>query len=88
MEEFQIIKEPTNVEDEAIKVKREYNIKDEINEFILRIETQKSCISFILLVTNKKDHIYKTKYALRSLANELELNQNKYSNSKPNFRII
>ena len=71
------------MEDQAIEEKSEYNIKDENNEFILRIKAQKSDISFILLFTNKKDYIYKTKYTLPSLANELELNQNKYSNSKP-----
>jgi len=82
MEEFEIKKETHDKGGETIHDQREYNIQHKNKNFVLKIEIYNNSINFILLVKNENEYIYKTNWSFTSLANELELNTNRYSNSK------
>ena len=82
MEEFEIKKETHDKGGETIHDQREYNIQHKNKDFVLKIEIYNNSINFILLVKNENEYIYKTNWSFTSLANELELNTNRYSNSK------
>ena len=82
MEELEIKKETHDKGGETIHDQREYNIQHKNKDFVLKIEIYNNSINFILLVKNENEYIYKTNWSFTSLANELELNTNRYSNSK------
>ena len=82
MEELEIKKETHDKGGETIHDQREYNIQHKNKNFVLKIEIYNNSINFILLVKNENEYIYKTNWSFTSLANELELNTNRYSNSK------
>ena len=82
MEELKIKKETHDKGGETIHDQREYNIQHKNKDFVLKIEIYNNSINFILLVKNENEYIYKTNWSFTSLANELELNTNRYSNSK------
>ena len=82
MEEIEIKKETHDKGGETIHDQREYNIQHKNKDFVLKIEIYNNSINFILLVKNENEYIYKTNWSFTSLANELELNTNRYSNSK------
>ena len=83
MEQIEIKKEYIDNYGETIHEFREYNIKHENKDYILRIEIYNNSINFILSFKDKLDYIYKTNWSFSSLSNELELNANIYSQSKP-----
>ena len=60
---------------------REYKIKNENNEYNLRLEIDQKNIYFILSNLNKPlEYCYKNKLDLLTIINKLELNPSKYSN--------
>jgi len=83
MEQLQINKYNINEEGETVHEQREYNIKNDKDDYILRLEINDNGICFILLFKDKKDYIYKKNWSFLSLSNELKLNQNEYSKAKP-----
>ena len=65
---------------ETIYNNREYNIKDENNDYILRLEINEKYINIIILLKNNIEYNYKTQMSLSTFVNKLELNPVKYSN--------
>ena len=79
MEEVEIKKE-NEEEGETIYNHREYNIKDENNDYILRLEINEKNINIIISLNNNIEYNYKTQMSLLTIVNKLELNLAKYSN--------
>ena len=79
MENVEIIKE-NEEEGETIYNHREYNIKDENNDYILRLEINEKNINIIISLNNNIEYNYKTQMSLLTIVNKLELNLAKYSN--------
>ena len=68
---------------------REYNIKNENNDYILRIEIDQQYIYFILSKLNEfLEYNYKNKMDLLTIINKLELNSSKYSNLDLLLKLI
>ena len=68
---------------------REYNIKNENIDYILRIEINQQYIYFILSKLNEPlEYNYKNTMDLSSIINKLELNPSKYSNLDSILKII
>ena len=79
MEEVENKKE-NEEEGETIYNHREYNIKDENNDYILRLEINEKNINIIISLNNNIEYNYKTQMSLLTIVNKLELNLAKYSN--------
>ena len=68
---------------------RQYNIKNENIDYILRIEIDQQYIYFILSKINESlEYNYKNKMDLLTIINKLELNPSKYSNLDLILKII
>ena len=80
MEQIEIKKEYNKENGETIYNHREYNIKIENNNYILRLEIDDKNIYFIISINDNIIYNYKTKMNLSTIVNKLELNQIKYSN--------
>ena len=80
MEQIEIKKEYNKENGETIYNHREYNIKIENNNYILRLEIDEQNIYFIISINDNIVYNYKTKMNLSTIVNKLELNQIKYSN--------
>ena len=68
MENDEIIKE-NEEEGETI-----YNIKDENNDYILRLEINEKNTNIIIYLNNNIEYNYKTQMSLLTISNKLELN--------------
>ena len=79
MENIEIEKEKEE-EGETIYNHREYNIKDENNDYILRLEEDEKNITISISLKDNIEYNYKTKMSLLTIVNKLELNLIKYSN--------
>ena len=79
MEKIELRKEKDE-EGETIYNHREYNIKDENNDYILRLEINENNINIIISLNNNIKYNYKTRMSLSTIVNKLELNLVKYSN--------
>ena len=79
MEEVEIKKE-NEEEGETIYNHREYNIKNENNDYLLRLEINEKNINIIISLNNNIEYNYKTQMSLLTIVNKLELNLAKYSN--------
>ena len=79
MEEVEILKE-NEEEGETIYNHKEYNIKDENNDYILRLEINEKNLTIIISLNNNIEYNYKTKMILSTIVDKLELNPKKYSN--------
>ena len=72
-----------------IIVHREYNIKNDENEYILRIEIDQQYMYFIVSKLNESlEYIYKSKMDLITIINKLELNSSKYTNLESILKIF
>ena len=80
MEKIEINKEYNKEEGETIYNHREYNIKSENNNYILRLEINEQNLFFIITVNESIEYNYKTKMNLSTLIDKFELNPTKYSN--------
>ena len=80
MEQIEIKKEYNKENGETIYNHREYNIKIENNNYLLRLEIDEQNIYFIISINDNIEYNYKTKMNLSNIVNKLELNQIKYSN--------
>ena len=80
MEEVEIKKKNEEEEGETIYNYKEYYIKDEINDYILRLEIYEKKINIIISINNNMEYIYKTQMSLSTIVNKLELNSVKYFN--------
>ena len=80
MDQIEIVKKYNKEEGETIYNHREYNIKIENNNYILRLEIDDKNIYFIISINDNIIYNYKTKMNLSTIVNKLELNQIKYSN--------
>ncbi len=68
---------------------KEYKIKNENIDYILRIEIDLKYISFILSKLNEPlEYKYKNKMDLITIINKLELNASKYSNLELILKIV
>ena len=81
MEEYTILQDNNDEGGETIYEHREYNIKDEKNDKVLRLEITDKKINITLLLTNTLEYNYNIKMSLTTIINKLELNSIKYSNS-------
>ena len=79
MEEVENIR-INNEEGETIYNHREYNVKDENNYYILRLEISEKYINIIISSINSIEYNYKIQMSLTTIVNKLELNLVKYSN--------
>ena len=79
MENLEIKKEYNN-EGETIYNHREYKIKNENNNYILRLEIDNYKIYFIISINDNIEYNYKTNMNLSTIVNKLELNPIKYNN--------
>ena len=79
MEEVEIKKE-NEEEGETIYNHREYNIKNENNDYLLRLEINEKNINIIISLNNNIEYNYKTQMSLSTIVDKLELNPKKYSN--------
>ena len=79
MEEVEIKKE-NEEEGETIYNNREYNIKNENNDYILRLEINEKNINIIISLNNNIGYNYKIQMSLSTIVDKLELNPKKYSN--------
>ena len=79
MENIEIMREN---EEEGLTIynHREYNIKNEKNAHILRLEINDKYINIIISLDINIEYNYKTKMSLNTIVNKLELNIVKYSN--------
>ena len=79
MENIEIMREN---EEEGLTIynHREYNIKNEKNAHILRLEINDKYINIIITLDINIEYNYKTKMSLNTIVNKLELNIVKYSN--------
>ena len=80
MEEYTILQDNNDEGGETIYEHREYNIKDEKNDKVLRLEITDKKINITLLLTNTLEYNYNIKMSLTTIINKLELNSIKYSN--------
>ena len=80
MEEYDIRQEYKDEGGETIYNHKEYNIKNENNDYILRLEINEKNINIIISLNNIIEYNYKTKMNLSTIVNKLELNTIKYSN--------
>ena len=72
-----------------IIVHREYNVKNNENEYILRIEIDSQYIYFIVSKLNESlEYIYKNKLDLITIVNKLELNSSKYASLESVLKIF
>ena len=69
-----------NENGEVIYNYREYNINNENNNYILRLETNNRYLYFIISSNDNIEYNYKTNMNLSTIVNKLELNSIKYNN--------
>ena len=81
MEEVEIKKE-NEEEGETIYNHREYNIKDENNSYILRLEINEKNITINISLNDIIEYNYKTQMSLSTTANKFEPNPVKHNNSE------
>ena len=79
MEEVEILKESKQETGDSISNHREYNFKDDKNDYLLRIEIEEEKLIFILSLNDNIEYNYETKMNLSTIVNKLELNAKKYS---------
>ena len=79
MEEVEILKESKQETGDLISNHREYNFKDDKNDYLLRIEIEEEKLIFILSLNDNIEYNYETKMNLSTIVNKLELNAKKYS---------
>ena len=79
MEEVEISKESKQETGHSISNHREYIIKDDKNDYLLRIEIEEGKLFFILSLNDNIEYNYETKMNLSTIVNKLELNAKKYS---------
>ena len=79
MEEIEIKREKEE-EGETIYEHREFNIKNETGEYILRLEINEKDITILISSNNNIEYNYKTQMSLLTIVNKLELNSAKYCN--------
>ena len=80
MEQIEIKKEYDKENGETIYNHREYNINNENNNYILRLETNNRYLYFIISSNDNIEYNYKTNMNLSTIVNKLELNSIKYNN--------
>ena len=80
MEKYDIRQEYKDEGGETIYNHKEYNIKNENNDYILRLEINEKNINIIISLNDIIEYNYKTKMNLSTIVNKLELNPIKYSN--------
>ena len=73
---------------ENIYNKKEYSIKNENNNYILRLEINENDINMVILLNDNFEYNYKTKINLSMIVNKLELDPIKYSNAKLILKIF
>ena len=79
MEEIELKREKEE-EGETIYDHREYNIKNENDEYIIRLEIKEKDITILISSNDNIEYNYKTQMSLMTIVNRLELNSAKYSN--------
>jgi hypothetical protein len=79
MEEIEIKREKEE-ECETIYEHREFNVKNETGEYILRLEINEKDITILISSNNNIEYNYKTQMSLLTIVNKLELNSAKYCN--------
>ena len=79
MEEVEILKESKQETGDLISNHREYNFKDDKNDYLLRIEIEEEKLIFNLSLNDNIEYNYETKMNLSTIVNKLELNAKKYS---------
>ena len=80
MEKSEMKRKFCNENGEVIYNYREYNINNENNNYILRLETNKRYLYFIISSNDNIEYNYKTNMNLSTIVNKLELNSIKYNN--------
>ena len=88
MEEYEIENKYNDEGGETIYNHREYNIKDENNNYILRIEINEKYITFIISLDNNNEYNYKTQMTLSAIVDKLELNKLKYNNLELILKLL
>ena len=66
-------------EGETIHAKREYNIKQENNEYSLKFEIKEITMNINIYIKDNIEYYYKTQMNLSTIINKLELDSTKYS---------
>jgi len=79
MEEIEIKRE-NEEEGETIYEHREYNVKNENSEYILRLEINEKNLGIVISSNDNINYNYKTQMSLLTIVNKLELNPTKYCN--------
>ena len=74
------IKRENEEEDETIYEHREFNVKNETGEYILRLEINEKDITILISSNNNIEYNYKTQMSLLTIVNKLELNSANYCN--------
>ena len=80
MDKHETKKQYKDEKDEIIYNHREYNINNDNNNYILRLEINEKNIYFIISLDDNIEYNYKTNMNLSTLVNKLELNSIKYNN--------
>ena len=80
MEKSEMKRKFCNENGEVIYNYREYNINNENNNYILRLETNNRYLYFIISSNDNIEYNYKTNMTLSTIVNKLELNSIKYNN--------
>ena len=80
MEKSEMKRKFCNENGEVIYNYREYNINNENNNYILRLETNNRYLYFIISSNDNIEYNYKTNMNLSTIVNKLELNSIKYNN--------
>ena len=80
MEKHETKKQYKDEKNEIIYNHREYNINNDNNNYILRLEINEKKIYFIISLDDNIEYNYKTNMNLSTLVNKLELNSIKYNN--------
>ena len=79
MEEIEIKRE-NEEEGETIYEHREYNVKNENSEYILRLEINEKNLGIVISSNDNINYNYKTQMSLLTIVNKLKLNSAKYCN--------
>jgi hypothetical protein len=80
MEKSEMKRKFCNENGEVIYNYREYNINNENNNYILRLETNNRYLYFIISSNDNIEYNYKANMNLSTIVNKLELNSIKYNN--------
>ena len=80
MEESEVKKENEYGDGEALFNHKEYNIINEKNKYILRVEIYEKNIFFIISLNDNNEYNYKAKMSLSKIIDKFELNYHKYFN--------